>query len=384
MRNMRQVLSVSLVIALLLFGGTAGATLALPGESHPITPFLMESTVFSPNTMIAAAVAVPAQELTPAVTGAAERTVTVTDDSGETVVIRGIPQKIVSLAPSNTEILYALDLGDRIVGVADYSNYPPEASDKPAVGGYSSISIERVVAAKPDLVVAALGNTEEVIDRLRSLGMTVVYLNPQTIDDVLQDIELLGAVTGQEEQAAACVEDLRDRLRVVVEKTEGLAERPSVAHVVWHDPVWVSGRGTFQDEVITMAGGTNAFDSVDEWSIVGLEEFIATDPEYIFVSSGTGMTEGGHDIIYDHFMSEPRMQRLEAVRNGHVYVVDADAVSRGGPRIVDAIEEVAGDLHPALFEASARETTPAARAPGFGVVPLTCALFAVLLLRTKR
>lgn len=345
---MRLMLSVSLIVSLLLLTGIAGATLE------------------------------------PAATETEGIVATVIDDSGKTVIIQGAPQRIVSLAPSNTEILYTLGLEDRIVGVSDYSNYPPEASDKPTVGGYSSIDIERVVAAKPDLVVAALGNTEETIDRLRSLGITVVYLNPQTIDDVLRDIELVGTATGRNEEAEALVLDLQNRIQAVTEKTDMLTEKPSVAHVVWHDPIWISGRGTFQDEVIMAAGGTNAFSSVEEWSIVGFEEFITTDPEYILVSSGTGMTEGGHDVIYDYFMNEPRMQNLKAVKNDHIYVIDADTISRGGPRIVDAIEEVAGVLHPDLFEASARETTPAARAPGFGVVPLVCALFAVFLLRMKR
>ncbi|WOX55299.1 cobalamin-binding protein [Methanoculleus palmolei] len=372
MRNMLLMVSVSLVIALFLSVGAAGATLAPDGDTTPIVPPPEESGNLSSG------------GLTPAATETAGRVVTVTDDSGETVVIRGIPQRIVSLAPSNTEILYALGLGDRIVGVADYSNYPPEASDKPTVGGYSSVNLERVVAAEPDLVVAALGNTEEVIDRLRGLGMTVLYLDPQTIDDVLKDIELVGAATGQEEQASALALDLQNRTRAVTDKTGDLAEKPSVAHVVWHDPIWVSGRGTFQDEVITMAGGTNAFGSVDEWSIVGLEEFIATDPEYIIVSSGTGMTEEEQNVIYNYFINESRMQNLEAVRNNHVYVIDADIISRGGPRIVDALEEVAGDIHPDLFEAPARTTTPAARAPGFGAVPLVCALCIVALFGTKR
>ncbi|KUL02234.1 MAG: Prenyltransferase/squalene oxidase [Methanoculleus marisnigri] len=343
-----------------------------------------ESAAFSQDTVIAAAATVPTRELTPAATEITGRTMTVTDDSGETVTIRGIPQRIISLAPSNTEILYALDLGNQIAGVADNSNYPPEATDKPKIGGYSSISIEKVIAAEPDLIVAASGNTDEVIDHLRSLGMTVILLDPQTIDDVLREIELLGAITGQEEQAATCVRELQDRIRAVTDTTEALAERPSVAHVVWHDPIWVSGRGRFPDEVITLAGGTNAFGSVDEWSIVGFEEFVAADPEYIFVSSGTGMTEGGCDIIYDYFMNEPRMQRLEAVRNGHVYVVDADIISRGSPRIVDALEEVAGDLHPDLFGTDAPIATPAVQSPGSGGMALTGALFIDFLLRTKR
>lgn len=319
----------------------------------------------------------------PVTTGDAGRTVTVTDDFGESVTIRGVPQRIVSLAPSNTEILYAIGLENRIVGVTDYCDYPA-AADKPKVGGYSSISIEKVLAADPDLVFAAPGNTEDVINRLRTLGLTVVSLNPETIDDVLKDIELVGRATGQEQQAAACVEELQERISAVTEKTEGPAEKPSVAHIVWYDPIWVSGSGTFQDEVIRMAGGVNAFGSVEGWSIVSLEEFITADPEYIIVNSGTGMTEGENDAIYDYFMTEPRMQGLDAVRNGHVSVIDASIIDRGSPRIVGALEEVAGNLHPDPFETETPKTTPAAQSPGFGTISLISALLLVYIFRVKR
>ncbi len=317
------------------------------------------------------------------VTGDVERTVTVIDDAGETVTIRGMPQRFVSLAPSNTEILYALGLEDRIVGVTDYCDYPPAAAGIQKIGGYSTISIEKVLAADPDLILAAPGSTEEVVSRLRALGMTVITLNPETIDGVLQDIELLGRVTGQEEQASACVESLRVRISAVTEKTDTLVEKPSVVHVVWHDPIWISGSGTFQNEVITTAGGINAFGSIEEWGIVSLEEFIAADPDHILVSSGTGMTEEGHDVIKDYFMHEPRMQGLKAVRDGHVYVIDTDTISRGGPRIVDALEEVAATLHPDLFGVIAREATPAASSPGFGAISFTCALLVLFLLRPR-
>lgn len=324
----------------------------------------------------------PARE--PAATEAAGRTVTVTDDAGKTVIVRGTPQRIVSLAPSNTEILYTLDLGDRIVGVTDNCDFPPAAADKPKVGGYSTISIEKVIAAEPDLVVAASGSTDEVIDHLRTLGMTVILLDPQTIDDVLRGIELLGAVTGEEEQAAARVEVLQARIRAVTDTTGALAEKPFVAHVVWHDPIWVSGNGTFQNEVIAMAGGTNAFGTVDEWSTVSLEEFITADPDYILVSSGSGMNRDAYDAIYNYIVSEPRLQKLDAVRNGHVYVVDADVVSRGGPRIVDALEEAAGYLHPDLFGTDAPTATPAVQSPGSEGIVLIGALFIAFLLGTKR
>lgn len=345
MRTTRLILTAASLVVLLLLAGTAGAATADGGE----------------------------------------RSVTVTDDSGKTVLIREEPQRIVSLAPSNTEILYALGLEDRIVAVTERCDYPPATADKPKVGGFSTVNIEKVIAMEPDLIFAAPANTDEVIDRLRSLGMTVVILDPQTITGVLHDIELAGRATGQEEQASTLIEGLGVRIGAVAKKAaENTAEDPSIAHVIWHDPLWVSGRGTFQDEVITLAGGTNAFGSVDDWSIVSLEEFITTNPDYILVSSGSGMDRDGYDAIYNYIINEPRLQRLDAVRNGHVYVIDADVVSRGSPRIVDALEEVADYLHPGASGTGTPEAAGTVQSPGFGGITLICALSAAVLLLKKR
>ena len=321
----------------------------------------------------------------PVTTDGGGRNVTVTDDTGKSVLIQGEPQRIVSLAPSNTEILYALGLEDRIAAVTERCDYPPATADKPKVGGFSTVNVEKVVAMEPDLIFAAPANTEEVTDRLRSLGMTVVALDPQTIDDVLHDIDLVGRATGEEEQASALIEELQARVGAVVENvTKNPTEDPSVAHIIWHEPLWICGRDTFQDEVITMAGGINAFGTVDGWSIVNLEEFITTNPDCILVSSGSGMDRDEYDAIYNYIINEPRLQRLDAVRNDRVYIIDADIVSRGGPRIVDALEEVAGYLHPDAFGTTAPEKTPAPQSPGFGVVALVGALFVVFMLREKK
>ena len=191
---------------------TASAMPALLGMPYPITSAQVQrpqSSTPEPRATTVPLTSTPTVTTAPVVTDNSQRSVTVTDDFGEIITIRGTPQRIVSLAPSNTEILYALDLDDRVVGVTDYCNYPPEAADKPRVGGYSTVNIEKVIAAEPDLVLAALGNTEDVVNRLRSLGLTVVSLNPLTVEDVLHDIELLGVVTGQEEEASTLVGELR-------------------------------------------------------------------------------------------------------------------------------------------------------------------------------
>ena len=132
-----------------------------------------------------------------------------------------------------------------------------------------------------------------------------------------------------------------------------------------------------------MAGGTNAFGSIDGWSIVSLEEFITTNPDYILVSSGSGMDRDEYDAIYNYIVHEPRLQRLDAVREGRIYVIDADVVSRGSPRIVDALEEVAGYLHPDTAGAGTPEAAGTVQSPGFGAIVLIGALFIVFLIRTK-
>ena len=266
-----------------------------------------------------------------------------TDDAGKTVTIRGIPQRIVSLAPSNTEILYALGLEDRIAAVTERCDYPPATDGKPKVGGFSTV-IERVIAIEPDLIFAAPANTEEVIDRLRSLDDRR-HPRPETIDDVLHDIELAGRATGQEEEASTLIKGLQKRIETVSTAAENRAGHPSVAHVIWHDPLWICGSRTFQNEVITIAGGTNAFGSVEGWSIVSLEEFITTNPDYILVSSGSGMDRDEYDAIYNYIITN--LACKGSMRSGRPYLRHRRGCRQPrSPRIVDALEEVAGYLHP--------------------------------------
>ncbi|WP_062396784.1 helical backbone metal receptor [Methanogenium cariaci] len=163
---------------------------------------------------------------------------TVTDDFGREVYIPAEPQRIVSLGgPANTEILYALGLGgDKIVGVTDYCNYPEEALAVEKVGGYSSVNIEKVLQAKPDLVVAAYGNTAEVIDHLENMGITVIALNPTSIGDVKNNVRLVGEATWTDAEATAVVNDMQSRIDAVKEAVACANTTPSVVHMVWNDP----------------------------------------------------------------------------------------------------------------------------------------------------
>ncbi|MDP3563917.1 MAG: cobalamin-binding protein [Methanoregula sp.] len=302
---------------------------------------------------------------------------TVTDDTGFVVSFNDTPQRIVSFSPANTEILAALGLADRIVGLTDACDFPPEIKDKQKIGGFSSISLEKVAAAKPDLVVAAHLTPPGTVSRLRDLGIPVVVLAPGNIDDMVKDIRMVGEITGTNDWAETLVGNLNRRLSAVSPVPES-ASRPVVAHVVWHDPLYVSGNGTLQNEVIVRAGGINAFAGRNGWVTVSLEEFRSINPDIILVNGGNGMGRKGSDVILETFRNDPRYAALTAVREGHIYAVDADIISRPGPRIVDATEQLARLIHPECFTQAT--TTPGAipttpvKSPGF------CAGSALLLI----
>ncbi|MFA5330787.1 MAG: ABC transporter substrate-binding protein [Methanoregula sp.] len=306
---------------------------------------------------------------------------TVTDDSGATVTIHGEPQRIVSLSPANTEILFALGLGDKVVGVTDYCNYPSEATTKPIIGGYSTVSLEKVLAQQPDLIFASYGNGIDVVSQLKNLNKTVITLNPANVTGILDDITMVGTATGSDENATILVDGLKTRIAAVEKNASAMTTHPKVAHIVWNDPLYVSGNGTFQDELITMAGGTNAFADKQYWATVGVEEFITANPDILIVNSGSGMG-GSEDSIALALENESRFANVAAIKNHHVYVIDSDMVDRGGPRIVDALEIVAEDISDAENTGAAEAPTP--KAPGFGIVPVLGALGAVLVLCTLR
>jgi iron complex transport system substrate-binding protein len=331
---------------------TASVVPALLGRPYPVLPDQSVSVSAAGTSPMTAATSAPSTGGAAPVGGSVATTggpITVTDDFGKTVTLPGIPQRIVSLAPSNTEIVYAVGAGDRVVGVTDYCNYPPETADVEKVGGYSTVNIEKVVAAQPDLVLAALGNTEEVVSYIEGLGLTVVSLNPASIQNVVDDVRLVGTATGNAQEATALAASMEQRISAVRTKAAAATEWPTVAHVVWYDPIWVSGGDTFQDEMFEIVHAKNAFPDIDGWQIVGLEDFITTNPDIILVNSGSGMGEAGYDLIYTYMMEEPRIQGVTAIREGRVYIVESDTIDRGGPRIVDALEEVAADIHPDIF-----------------------------------
>jgi iron complex transport system substrate-binding protein len=273
---------------------------------------------------------------------------TYTDDAGRGVTIDEIPQRIVCFGPSITEIAFALGLGKRVVGVDDYSDYPEEAQALPRVGNAFAPSIESLVALEPDLVLTL--EHEQFNSELEALGITYLILDPDDIDGILGDIELVGAVTGTADEAAALVESMEARIADVQELVEG-ASPVSVFFIVdATDPTlpWTAGPGSFIDALITMAGGENvAAGAASAWPQFSIEEIVNADPDVIIVQTMTG---GVPTISIAALEADPIWGGMGAVREGHVYLVDGDLVSRSGPRIVEGLEKLAEALHPELFD----------------------------------
>ncbi len=306
---------------------------------------------------------------------------TITDDTGTTISFNATPSRIVSLSPSNTEILAALGLLDRLVGVTEVCDYPPEVKNKTRIGGYSAISIEKVAAARPDLVIASDLTPRETTNRLREIGLPVVVVAPRNIDHVIRDIRMVGEITGTKTRADELASELSRRITAALPSP--LPEyRPTIAQIVWHKPLYVSGNNTLQNDVIVHAGGVNVFSDRSGWGTVSLEELLLINPDIIIVSGGGGMDSAGKDLILEEFMTNPQYVSLSAVKNNHVYAVNANIISRPGPRIADAAEEVARIIRTVEEECTASQpvTAPesAATTPGFTTIAAALGLLAIV------
>ena len=278
-----------------------------------------------------------------------ETTIEVTDMIGRTVILDSIPERIVSLAPSNTEILFSLGLDDKIVGVSDYCDYPAAALEKTKVGGYSTADVERVVATEPDLVLVTNMHVDEILPALEKLDQTVVVIDPRNLDEVLDSFTLIGKITGTSSKASQIVKDLSTRIQKITDKTAGLfaGDKPRVFYVMWHDPLMTVGGDTRIHGLIEAAGGTNIYADTVGYPTVDLETLIEADPQVII--AGSGMGEGA-DAPFQFAKTEERLESSEARKNNRVYEINTDLVGRPTARMIDGLEQLAAMIHPELFD----------------------------------
>jgi len=273
-------------------------------------------------------------------------TMTLTDQLGRTVSIAKAPQRIISMAPSNTEILYALGLGDKIVAVTDYDDYPADVKQKPSIGGFSTPDFETIVSLSPDLIVAANLQWKDVITQLEAQGVPVLVIDPKTIDQLLDGITLVGKATGATDKAAEVVKGLRKRVDAVVTRNFS-SSLPKVLYIVWHDPLMVAGQGTLIDDMIRTAGGINVGHDLNGYAEMSIESVVSANPQVIIVSKGMGE---GLDAPFQFAQTDERLKSTDARVNNRVFPIDSNLADRPGPRAIDALEQFAKLIHPELFK----------------------------------
>ncbi|MGQ9623390.1 MAG: ABC transporter substrate-binding protein [Candidatus Caldatribacteriaceae bacterium] len=271
----------------------------------------------------------------------------VVDDTGRTVTLLQPALRVVSLTPANTEIVFALGAGERLVGVTTYCNYPEEAREKEKIGNITEVDLEAVVRLRPDLVLAGSLTPPEVVEKIGELGYPVFVCDAKTIAQVIEDVQKVALLLGVEEEGRALSEAMEKRVEAIKSRVSTLSqeERPKVFHLIWHDPLWTAGKDTFIHEFITLAGGENVVSDLSGYVTLDLEELLRRDPDIITVVS----THGGERLSYNFIMSDERLKGLRATREKRVFVVDGDVVSRPGPRVVEALEIFARIIHPEIF-----------------------------------
>jgi iron complex transport system substrate-binding protein len=272
-----------------------------------------------------------------------------TDGFGTAVVLPAPATRIISMVPGNTEILFAVGAGAQMVGRDELSNFPAESTQATSIGStYQQLNTEAIVSLHPDLILAAETTPAEQITSLQNLHLTVYRLNnPKTFEDLYQNLLAVGLLTGHTQEASALADSLRQRVRQV----ETTVAKRSGTPVVFYemdasDPTkpWTAGPGSFVDMLITTAGGKNVGDSLpSEWAQMSAEQLVLSNPEIILLGSAA------YGVTVETVKQRAGWQALTAVKRNAVYPVDDTIVTRPGPRLVDALEQFAKLLHPALY-----------------------------------
>jgi len=277
--------------------------------------------------------------------------VTVKDALNDKVVIKEKPKKIISLIPSNTEIVYALDRGDAIVGVTDFDNYPEEAMSKEKIGGME-FNVEKMISLKPDLVFAhesTADNAAAGLQQLRDAGIAVVVVNDaQKFDGVYTSIEMIGQAIGEQEKAAELVDDMKNRFAELKKQAAAIKADQQKTVFVEVSPapeIYAAGKNTFIDEMLVLIGAKNAIGDMDGWPKVDQEAIVERNPDVVVTTYGYYSEKPVEQVL-----GRQGWKNVKAVKDQQVFDVHSDLVTRSGPRLAEGAEELAKAIYPDVFK----------------------------------
>ncbi len=280
---------------------------------------------------------------------------TLTDDEGTQLRLEGPPQRLISLSPANTEIVFALGAGDRLVGRTDFDDYPPEAAELPAVATYTGVFLERVVELQPDLILAAGNNFTPAgdITRMRELGLDVLVVYAETVEQVLADILLIGRAIGAEGESAAVVSTMESRTAQVQRAVEAIAERPRVFYEIGAEPeIYGPAPDSFIADMVVLAGGEPITTSDPAVFSISVEQLVTLDPEIIILG------DAAYGVCPEDVRARPGWSGMAAVRQGAIRPVDDIIVTRPGPRLGEGLAALALAIHPDADIAAPSDARP--------------------------
>lgn len=263
-----------------------------------------------------------------------------TDEIGRQITVKSNPQRIISLAPSITEILFALKLGDRVIGVTSYCDFPDEAKAKEKVGDTIKPNLERLIVLKPDLVlISTASQLEKITRQLDQLGIPVFVTSPQSVAGVLTSLRKIGELTGAEQQAEALAAEMQTRI-TAVQRQATTNSAPRVLYILQLSPLITAGKNTFINDLINQAGGRSiSGEETTDYPQFSREAVIARAPEIIIIPASHGAELVNIEAIKQAFAATP------AIKNNRIVRINPDLVSRPGPRIVEGLEALRAGIH---------------------------------------
>jgi iron complex transport system substrate-binding protein len=262
------------------------------------------------------------------------------DDFGNTITFKNPPERIISLAPSNTEILFAIGAGDKVVGVTSYDDYPEEVLEIEKIGDFNGINLERIIELEPDLVINYGDGVTEENERLLEAGIQIAGFEPESIEEITDTILRIGEITGHKQEALDLVDEMLAQEAELVEKVQGL-EKKTVFYEIWPEPLMAAGPGSFIDQLISLAGGENvAKDADGDYPQFDLEQLIERNPEVYLTANDLP------EKTVESIKERPGFSEIDAIKNDRIYLIDGNIISRPGPRIIQALEMIVEAIHP--------------------------------------
>jgi iron complex transport system substrate-binding protein len=274
---------------------------------------------------------------------------TLTDSTGQAVTIQKAPERIVSMSPAETEILFALGLGDKVFGVSDYCDYPEAAKTKPKVGGVKNPNAEAILGASPDLVLGGISTDEAAVAKFRELKLTVYKAEPNNLEDVMNNILRIGQMTDTQEQAEKLVESMKAGKQKVVDAVKGLKPEQKLKVYMEFSPGWTVGKGEYMHEMIELAGAINIASELEGWNKINEEKIIQDNPDVILFTKD--LIDNKTKLPLEQIIkTRSGWDKISAIQHNRLHGLDQNMLSRPGPRIVDGLTNMAKAIYPELVK----------------------------------